>query len=108
MTAVAETVSKLRGYPSARQDDGTDPCHLYIKGLPENADELYMYNIFAPFGAVLSVHVMRKSPGVCKGGAFVRFGIPEDATMALRTIHGNQLPDGHVFEVTVKPAAAKP
>ena len=126
-----------------------DPTNLYIKGLPNNADELlgtepkgmravqeqeieplvhcvsnwflciclrpsppksprpgklrlYLYSIFSPFGAIQSVRLLRDGAGACTGAALLKFGITEDAELAIRTISGNKLPDGVVLDVTVK------
>jgi hypothetical protein len=34
---------------------GADPCNLYVNELPDDADELFLYRTFAPFGAISSV-----------------------------------------------------
>ena len=40
--------------------------------------------------------------GVCTGAALLKYGITEDAELAIRTLSGNKLPDGVVLDVTVK------
>lgn len=102
MKAVSETVAKVKGFPSVTNPDGTDPAHLYVAGLPPNADDLYLYNIFSPFGAIMAIHTMRDEQGVCRGIGFVKFGLPSDAELAIATLTGNQLPDGNIVSVSVK------
>lgn len=101
MQAVSETVSEVKGFqPLAKNEE--DPSNLYVKGLPVNADELYIYYVFAPFGAIQSVRVMRDDTGACSGTALVKFGLPEDAELAMSTLTGNPLPDHVVLDVSVK------
>lgn len=101
MQAVSETVSEVKGFrPLAKHEE--DPSNLYVKGLPVNADELYIYYVFAPFGAIQSVRVMRDDTGVCSGTALVKFGSAEDAELAISTLTGNPLPDHVVLDVSVK------
>ena len=64
---------------------------------------LYLYSIFSPFGAIQSVRLLKDSmTGVCTGAALLKYGITEDAELAIRTLSGNKLPDGVVLDVTVK------
>ena len=128
-------VSRVKGFRPVLAHT-MDPTNLYIKGLPNNADELlgkgmqckryctgagdralrllhcvskrccalrlYLYSIFSPFGAIQSVRLLRDGAGACTGAALLKFGITEDAELAIRTISGNKLPDGVVLDVTVK------
>lgn len=102
MVAMSETVSRVKGFKPVLPHT-MDPTNLYIKGLPSNADELYLYSIFSPFGAIQSVRLLKDSmTGVCTGAALLKYGITEDAELAIRTLSGNKLPDGVVLDVTVK------
>eukprot|EP00931_Biecheleriopsis_adriatica_P036442 TRINITY_DN20996_c0_g1_i1.p1 TRINITY_DN20996_c0_g1~~TRINITY_DN20996_c0_g1_i1.p1 ORF type:complete len:526 (-),score=101.02 TRINITY_DN20996_c0_g1_i1:165-1673(-) len=103
MTAVSETVEQIKGYMPAAPAHAEDPRHLHIKGLASDIDDLWLYYVFAPFGGVTSVILERDdASGNCTGEAFVKYGLPEDAQLAMETISGNPLPDGSVIEVTVK------
>lgn len=84
--------------------DFNDGSNLYIKGLPHNTDELYLYKLFAPFGAIQSV-----KPMVAEWGAigFVKFANATEAQVAIESLHGQQLPDGSVVQVTVKTAKSR-
>lgn len=83
-----------------------DRSSLYIKGLPPEAGDLLLYRIFAPFGAVDSVHAMPSpdNSGACTGIGFVRYAKAADAATAVASV--NQVPqaaaDGHVLHVSIK------
>jgi len=102
MVAMSETVSRVKGFRPVLPHT-MDPTNLYIKGLPSNADELYLYSIFSPFGPIQSVRLLKDGvSGSCTGAALLKFGLTEDAELAIRTLSGNKLPDGVVLDVTVK------
>lgn len=102
MVAMSETVSRVKGFRPVLPHN-MDPTNLYIKGLPSNADELYLYSIFSPFGPIQSVRLLKDGvSGSCTGAALLKFGVTEDAELAIRTLSGNKLPDGVVLDVTVK------
>ena len=64
---------------------------------------LYLYSIFSPFGPIQSVRLLKDgASGSCTGAALLKFGLTEDAELAIRTLSGNKLPDGVVLDVTVK------
>lgn len=64
-------------------------CSIYIKGMPEDADKLWMYEKFARFGAILSVRILIDEM-TCKsnGIGFVNFATPEAARAAQETMNG--------------------
>jgi len=83
---------------------GGDESNLYVKGLPANADELYLYRIFARFGAIQSVkHVMNEWGGI----GFVKFVKSENAQRAIASLHGSMQPDGNTIQVSVKLAGKR-
>ena len=47
------------------------------------ADRLYLYEFFAPHGAVLSVRVLTDETGACRGVGFVNYS---DSTSALAAV----------------------
>lgn len=87
--------------------DGSDPSNLYVKALPPEASELYLYKVFAPIGAVESVYCMVDNDGFCSGIGFVKYSRVEDAQLAISAVHGTMLPDGVTLNVSVKKAAKK-
>mmetsp|Transcript_109283 Transcript_109283/g.309143 ORF Transcript_109283/g.309143 Transcript_109283/m.309143 type:complete len:654 (-) Transcript_109283:114-2075(-) len=103
MNAVSETVGRVKGFQAPV--DGVDPGRLFIKGLPQDADDLYLYNVFSPFGALTSVEHQCDDQGNCTGMGYIRFGFPSDAQIAIQTLNGNRLPDGHILYVSASDAA---
>lgn len=87
--------------------DGSDPSNLYVKALPPEASELYLYKVFAPIGAVESVYCMVDNDGFCSGIGFVKYARVEDAQIAISAVHNLTLPDGVTLNVSVKKAAKR-
>jgi len=76
-----------------------DSSNLYVKGLPKHADELYLYKLFAPFGAITSVRASAADWGTI---GFVKFVQAQDAEVAIEQISGQSQPDGSMLQVSVK------
>lgn len=51
-------------------------------------DRLWLYEKFAPFGAVLSVKVLTNEAGVCKGVGFINYGDQDAAHRAVAAMNG--------------------
>lgn len=68
----------------ARQD-----TNLYVRNFPDDMDEEKLKEMFAPFGEIRSVKVMRdKNKKISRGFGFVCFTRPEDAAKAIQQMHG--------------------
>jgi len=76
-----------------------DSSNLYVKGLPKHADELYMYKLFAPFGAITSVRAQAAEWGTI---GFVKYVQSQDAEVAIENISGQSQPEGSILQVSVK------
>jgi RNA recognition motif-containing protein len=64
-------------------------CSIYIKGMPEDADKLWLYEKFSRFGGILSVRVLLdEHSGRCNGIGFVNYTDPEGARAAHETMNG--------------------
>ncbi|MEW5316810.1 MAG: hypothetical protein WDW38_008160 [Sanguina aurantia] len=62
---------------------------LYIKNLPLEADNLFMYETFSPYGAILSVKVLvNEETGKCRGVGFVNFSDRAAALRAVQCLNG--------------------
>lgn len=63
---------------------------LYIANLPPDADDLFLYQVFAPFGALAAtgVKAMLGPDGACKGVGFVDFQDAQSAEAAATAING--------------------
>jgi CUG-BP- and ETR3-like factor len=53
---------------------------LFIGMLPKTIDEEDLHNMFAPYGELREVHIIRGPEGSSKGCAFVKF-VDRDAAM---------------------------
>lgn len=62
---------------------------LYVYGIGSLATELDLYALFAPFGAIVKVYVMRDPASrTGKGFGFVTYGDYHDACLAVQTLNG--------------------
>merc|ERR1712039_435905 len=78
---------------------GGDESNLYVKGLPAHADDLYLYRLFSPFGAIQSVKAVT-GEGWATG--FVKFSRDADAQGAVVSLTDQSLPDGSCIQISVK------
>lgn len=74
---------------------GVDPAEgplghtLYVYGIGSMASDLDLYALFAPFGAIVKVYVMRDpATRTGKGFGFVTYGDYRDACLAVQTLNG--------------------
>lgn len=80
------------------------PWCIYVYGLQPNAAEINLYQLFAPFGAILSVRLMRdltKPEQPCKGYGFVNFMNSTDAHRAVMQMN-NFLYEEKCLQVSFK------
>lgn len=67
---------------------------LYIKNLPLDADKLFLYEKFSPYGAILSVKVLNDpQSGQCRGVGFVNFAEHTSAMRSIQALHGTKVGD---------------
>ncbi len=69
------------------QPQGYTPSSLYVKNLPPEADKLFLYEKFAPFGAIQGLKLLTHDTGKCKGVAFVNFSSNQAASEAIAALH---------------------
>lgn len=77
---------------------------LYVHGLPHDADESNLYELFCPFGGLLNVRPildLQKENKPCKGFGFVNFRKYMDACHALMAMDGFCY-EGKMLEVKFK------
>jgi len=91
---------------SGNMDNDTNA--LYIAGLPNDTQDLDLYRIFAPFGAIApkGVRAMVHPDGSCKGFGFVNYLDASSLEQAMATLNGTQMPDGNTLTVKAKDAKA--
>lgn len=68
-----------------------DPCNLFCKNLCPSLASGDLFNIFKPFGRIVSARVMRDEHGTSREFGFVSFTSPDDAARALHAINGQQI-----------------
>jgi ELAV like protein 2/3/4 len=92
----------MYGYPAATAQPamtqqtqmaptGQQYC-LFVYNLPPNTDENLLYRLFSPYGALVSVKVIRDlATGNCKGYGFVNYLKLEEAQQAILNLNGCQM-----------------
>ena len=85
-------------------DVNADDRELCVSGLLPDCNELDLYKVFAPFGAlqINGISVMKLPNGDCNGSAFVRFLDPTEAHRAIATLHKHELPDRTELNVDLR------
>lgn len=80
------------------------PTSVYVYGLQFHHSELTLYELFAPFGAIMNVKLARdvnKMDKPSKGYGFVNFAKVEDAYGAITSLNGVPF-DGKALQVKLK------
>lgn len=93
----------IDGYIASSPQVPSPPCSLYVKNLPADADRLFLYEKFAPHGAIYSVKVLPdEQTGKCKGVGFVNYGDVVGARRAINALNGSKVGEKllHVSEQT--------
>lgn len=64
-----------------------DLCNLYVKGLSLSMTSNELFNLFKPYGRIISARVMANDKNVSKGFGFVSFSQPIEAASAMVHLH---------------------
>lgn len=79
---------------------------IYIKGMPETADKLWLYEKFARFGGIASVRVLiDEQSGKCNGIGFVNYVSADAARLAQESMNGISMGDRLLHVLVQNPAA---
>ncbi|KAL4430958.1 hypothetical protein ABPG75_006214 [Micractinium tetrahymenae] len=79
---------------------------IYIKGMPEDADKLWLYEKFARFGGISSVRVLiDEATGRCNGIGFVNYMTADAARQAQEAMNGVNMGDRLLHVMVQNPAA---
>mmetsp|Transcript_81792 Transcript_81792/g.100331 ORF Transcript_81792/g.100331 Transcript_81792/m.100331 type:complete len:279 (+) Transcript_81792:78-914(+) len=97
---------EAKALPGAAEMDN-DRNALYVSGLPSDTQDVDLYRIFAPFGAIApkGVKAMQNPDGSCQGWGFVNYLDSVSVSAASDMLNGTQQADGR--ELIVKAKAAK-
>lgn len=108
MKEIVTGFEKSGGLPGGTGWENNEAC-LYISGLPADAEDVDLYRLFNPFGAIAprGVKVMQRPDGSCKGFGFINFQDVTAAHAAIATFHGTVLPDDSILTVKVKTESSR-
>lgn len=68
---------------------GPDGANLFIFHIPNHFTNVDMYNLFCPYGNLLSVRIMvEKDTGRSRGFGFVSYDSPDAAALAIKELNG--------------------
>lgn len=68
---------------------GPDGANLFIFHIPNHFTNLDMFQLFCPYGNLLSVRIMvEKDTGRSRGFGFVSYDSPESAALAIKELNG--------------------
>jgi RNA recognition motif-containing protein len=68
---------------------GPDGANLFIFHIPNHFTNLDMYQLFCPYGNLLSVRIMvEKDTGRSRGFGFVSYDTPDAAALAIKELNG--------------------
>uniref|UniRef100_A0A7S2PJB2 RRM domain-containing protein n=2 Tax=Leptocylindrus danicus TaxID=163516 RepID=A0A7S2PJB2_9STRA len=71
---------------------GPEGSNLFIFHIPNQFTNLDMYNLFSPYGTLLSVRIMvEKDTGRSRGFGFVSYDNPKSAAIAIEELNGYQI-----------------
>ncbi|CAC5370109.1 PABPC [Mytilus coruscus] len=71
--------------------------NLYVKNLDENIDDERLRKEFSKFGTITSAKLERTEGGRSNGFGFVCFSSPEEATKAVREMHGRVVGERSIY-----------
>merc|ERR1719277_1148167 len=95
----------VNGFASSKVlpgSDASDENALYLDGLPADCDDIHLYRLCAPFGAIApsGCAVMKGPDGWCKGSGIVYFLDYASVQSAVTMLHGCVMPDGNPLKAT--------
>ena len=75
---------------------------ICVKGMPNTADRLWLYENFARFGAISGMRILiDEQTGLCNGTAFINYGDPIAAQRARQAMSGMRAGD-RILHVVVQ------
>ena len=96
--AAAAAATTMAGFPTSSpgppiqttaSNKGPDGANLFIFHIPNHFTNLDMYQLFEPYGILLSVRIMvERDTGRSRGFGFVSYDSPESAALAIKALNG--------------------
>eukprot|EP00890_Picochlorum_soloecismus_P006389 jgi/Picsp_1/6751/NSC_04092-R1_poly binding cytoplasmic 4 len=71
--------------------------NIYVKNIPEDYDDAKLEEMFAKYGEVSNVIVMKDHENKSKGFGFVNMENPEEAAKAVEELNGKEFGDKEIF-----------
>jgi len=101
MDQILKAVQQAKFLPGAELSN-QDNC-MYVSGLPPDCEDIHLWRLCAPFGAIVQtgVSAMKDPAGKCKGIGFVNYVEDQSLQQAVATLNGLDLGDGNTL--TAKP-----
>lgn len=91
--------------PAGRKEEVDNK--VFVGMLPRNVAEETVRELFAPYGEIKGIFLIRSSDGIKKGCAFVKYNERESALAAIRSLHGATALQGSDRPLIVKIADTK-
>jgi len=83
------TTSPGPAIQTTNSNKGPDGANLFVFHIPNHFTNLDMYQLFCPYGHLLSVRIMvEKDSGRSRGFGFVSYDYPEAAVLAIKELNG--------------------
>uniref|UniRef100_A0A7S2B7S3 RRM domain-containing protein n=1 Tax=Alexandrium andersonii TaxID=327968 RepID=A0A7S2B7S3_9DINO len=81
-----------------------DSCQVYIRGLPPDATDRDLADIFGPFGPIppRGIKAMLDQEGNCTGVGFVDYLDPDSARAAVNALDNTMSADGTCMRISIK------
>jgi hypothetical protein len=83
--------------PHAQQGPSTT---IFVRPLPESADEVYLWTMFASFGTVVATKILRNVDGSSRCDGFVEFATRAEAESAFVLCHKPTGMSGRTFRIS--------
>jgi RNA recognition motif-containing protein len=80
--------------------------NLYVSNLPPHVQDHDVHQLFAPYGSVLDMQVMRRPDGSAKGNVFISFRHPHEGQAAAAALNGIII-GGSPTPLSVRPSNRK-
>ncbi|CAG2116551.1 unnamed protein product [Medioppia subpectinata] len=88
---------KVMAAQSDRTQRVSNNANVFIKNLDKSIDTKRLYELFIPFGPIMSFKLAQEVNGLSKGFGFVQYESEESAVKAIAAMNGKQLESKSIF-----------